>query len=80
MGTGRRSISDNHIFLQKHSQKYLGKPLTLAENPLENPRKESHFTFGHPAIATAKQEEIETKAMLIRNIDEMYSVLPCQLR
>ena len=47
MGTGRRSLFDNYIF-RKHSQKYPGKSLNFAENPLENPGKEFHFTIGHP--------------------------------
>ena len=47
MGTGRRSICDNYIF-RKHRQKDPGKPLNLAENALENPGKEFHFTVGHP--------------------------------
>ena len=46
MDTGR-SIWDI-IFFENIVKRTLENPCSLAENPLENPGKEFHFTVGHP--------------------------------
>ena len=79
VGTSRRSICDSDIF-QKYSPEYPGKPRNLAENPLENPGKEFHFTVGHPGMISfchgnAQKYSLKIICLVFRNSFKSHYIL-----
>ena len=68
MKCGRVQAEDLHviiIFFENIVERTLENPYNLAENPLENPGKEFHFTVGHTSyMSSYKINEAEIKQKL----------------